>query len=108
MADPALTVLRLVHVRGQLVSEIGDGVDEWVPERHRQAGEDQHRPEGDDGDGKAAAAHPPPLQVHHERVEQQGDESSHRHEQDHVPQPVEQLASQIGHHHDGHRGEDRP
>ena len=107
VADPALAALGLVDVRGQPVGEMGDPVDERVTERDGQAGEDQHGPDGDDGDGEATASHLPVLKGHHERVQEQGDEACDRDEQEYVTQPVEQLPCQVDPDHHGHRGQDR-
>jgi len=73
-----------IDVGGQLLGEMGHAVRQWVAERRQQAGEDQHRPEGRDGHGPAAAPDPPSLQSDHEGIQDEGEKPRHHHDQDDV------------------------
>ena len=41
MTDPAFPVLRLVHIGGQRIREMGKAVDQGVAEREGQTNEDE-------------------------------------------------------------------
>ena len=73
---------------------MGQPVDERVPEGAGQAGEHEQGEDRHDGHGVAPAPDPDALQEHDQRVEQQGDEPRHHHEQEDLAQLVDELAGQ--------------
>jgi hypothetical protein len=86
---------------------MGQPVHQRIAERCQEAGEDQHRPDGHDGHGPAATPDPPPLQRHHQRIQDQGDEPGHHEHQEDITYPVGEFARQVGKGHDGDSHEDR-
>jgi hypothetical protein len=70
VTDPTLAVLGLPHVVGKALGEMGDAVNERVPECRRQAGEYQHRQHGDDRHSSPAPLDHPALEKDDRRVEQ--------------------------------------
>ena len=107
MADPALPVLCLVDVSGQIVGEVRDAVDQRIAEGHGQTGEEESGPERHDGDREPSSRHPPALQRDNKRVQDKRDEPSDKHEKHHVPQPVQQLAHEIDGNHQSDGDQDR-
>ena len=108
MADPALAVVDFVDIGREVVGQVGHPVDEGIAECDGQTDEDQNGPRRDDGDGKSTAWHLPALQRHYLRIEHQSDESPHQHQDDDVPQAVEEFGSQIDRRHGGHSDDDGP
>ena len=106
VADPATAVLGGLHVGRQPLGEMGHAVGQRIAERRQQAGEDHHRPGGHNGHRPAAAPDPPPLQGHHQGIQEQADEAGDRDHQQDVADPVRELAREVGEDHDGHSGED--
>lgn len=106
MADEAAPVLSACDVARQVRGEPRQPREEGVAEQHGEAGEDDHRPQGHDGDGD-----PPPLDPsldgYDERVDQHGDEGRREEEEHDVADRVEQLAAQIDDDADGRDDEDR-
>jgi hypothetical protein len=55
VADPAVAVLGVLHMRRQLVRQMGQPVDQRIAERRHQAREDKCRPHSHDGHGERRA-----------------------------------------------------
>jgi hypothetical protein len=84
VTDPAASVLGGLHVGGQLMREMGQAVRQWIAERRQQAGKHQHGPGDHDGHRPAAAPDPPPLQRHHQGVQDHGEEPRNQYHQDDI------------------------
>ena len=76
MADPAPSVGRRGHVARQLQGQVVDPVGQRGAEREGEAGEDDQGPQGHHRDRPAPPLDLPPLQGHHGRVQDHGDEAA--------------------------------